>query len=304
MALKINGVYKDIIYKEPKLVGDFSLDSLVEFCPLDSSGDNFTLLFNEQLLKSPPYSIKIVDLKGGYLITYTPPFIRPDYKIVSQAKFQRSLFNLFYDDGVKLTVQTPDDFYTQKINEEITGGEFLSLSDSNDFISLLTEGEKKTIRVFRTPDKITKIFEQTADEIIVHDRRITITEIKRDIAKHKITCVYSLHGEELKVIDKKIDVSEKFIQSRLAEKIVPYAFLEEVCVGGDFSSYLSSEILEKKDMINDYLGKFIGVIPPPSFRSVREIGLIYKDGPNNYQVRYVLTDTSSGKVANLRLLDD
>ncbi len=303
-ALKINGNFQTILNSQPTPVENFCLDSFIEFYPLNGQNAPIQTIITKDTTDSPPKNLFIVDMKGGYLIQFCPIFSPVEYRLICQQKYSQCVCNLFYDNGVKLTVQTQNDFYAYKILEDVNSGEFYSLDNSNFYIALITYGQMQTVSVYCVQGKIQKIFEHSANEIKIDNNIIYTTEYKNDIAKHQIDFSYSLVNGQIQLTNKIIKQSENFSPSRLPEKLISYAFLEEVCVGGNLDFYLSTEMTGKKEMLKSYLGEFVGVIIPPPFRDYKEVGLLYKETTNKYLIRYVLVDTSDGKVVNLRILDD
>ena len=54
-------------------------------------------------------------------------------------------------------------------------------------------------------------------------------------------------------------------------------------------------------IIENYLGNYIGVMPPPKFRAENEIGLIYSKSAHLYEVKYVTFQFENRKITNLKL---
>ena len=65
--------------------------------------------------------------------------------------------------------------------------------------------------------------------------------------------------------------------------------------------YLDDALKEKKGLLKDYLGDFLGITPPPPFVERDKIGLIYKKSENNYFVNYISFELSNGKIINLKI---
>ena len=85
----------------------------------------------------------------------------------------------------------------------------------------------------------------------------------------------------------------------LDEKILPYAFLEEYLVGGNYTQFLSDTMLQNANKLSYYLGDFVGVMPPPIFRNYDEIGLVKKIKDNVYKIDYVKVMVQNKKIDNI-----
>ena len=84
------------------------------------------------------------------------------------------------------------------------------------------------------------------------------------------------------------------------EKLVPYAMLEELLVGGNVKPYLTGTVLENCDKLPSFFGDFIGVMPPPFFRNSQEVGLIYKNATNKYTVEYFTFEYTEKKLSGIK----
>lgn len=303
VALKVDGRFSCSLSTKPTLISNLENNALLEFCPLDDCSQYKSLILNDEFVSCPPEFLSVVDIKGGYLIHFSPPFFTSEYKLISQRKTQFSLCNLFLDSGAKVTITTNNDFYTERLKLRLVDGQFFTLNNEN-FICLITKGTRQTLSIYDLRDKINKIYFVEGDEIDFNNDYISITQNKCDICKHKITYNLSIIDGQIKTSDRKVIALKNANVNLLTDRLIPYAFYEEMVVYGSISNYLSPILCEKQSLLRDYLGEFIGVLPPPPFRDYFEIGLIYKKTKNTYYVRYVLTDVLDKKITNVKLLDN
>ena len=124
-------------------------------------------------------------------------------------------------------------------------------------------------------EKIQKVFCRTVDDFSL-DNGFYTTEIYDDMAKHKCVLEWTFDGKNLINNHSKITCSNTFSIDNLHEKLIPYAFLECFLVGADTDCYFTETILNNKKHLKDYLGDFIGIMPPPRFRNIDEDGLIFR----------------------------
>ena len=61
----------------------------------------------------------------------------------------------------------------------------------------------------------------------------------------------------------------------LPEKLLPYAFFEELRLGKDVSDFLTPRIRPRAEELKTFIGDFSAILPPPHFRADDEILLLY-----------------------------
>lgn len=130
------------------------------------------------------------------------------------------------------------------------------------------------------------------------DKYLTVEQIKKDMLQHLITTEYEA-GESLTVVNKK--VTRKFNDTySLSKDLLPFAFLEEVLVGGNLADFLCDNLLEKTNAIKEYFGDFIKVV----VLSDNTPGIVYKsDGIHDYLVKKVSFTFNGNKIENFTILD-
>ena len=267
--------------------------TFVEFCPLDG-GTGCAFIMDDEFFTRPPTFISLTDLKGGYLVRAFNPQVNQAFTTLSQEKFSDALITVFCDGALKLSLQTENGF----------------LCDSFPFYSDTVEITRFKTAVLIFFPKVNTLFvydlktlkklrEINCDSFSVAEN-LTTSLKKTDLAKHLIKKTWDLADGELNLLDKTVTESKDFDRKNLPESLLPYAFAEEVSVGGDFEYYLSDELKGKKDDVEKYLGKFIAVMPPPCFRKNGEVGLIYKKSFNVYSVDYMTVEVKDGKIDNIK----
>ena len=299
-AIKLNGMYFGVITDSVKACDIRLKDNpLIEICPLTSGEKSVNFLLTDNFLSDPPEDASVTDLKGGYLIRFNASRRGGQFGIAAQEKFADSVVTVYNDDGYKISIETPDDFYIQNLScsfRNVTIRRFYL--DNKRFISAAFESEKIFLTVYLISDKIKLVFSGEVDKYQT-DGRFTTEQSFKDMAKHKLKTVWAFDGE-LKEHSRELSCSESFDCDKLPEKLLPYAFFEEYAVGGNYAAYLDDNMNKKSDKLKGFLGKFIGVMPPPIFRSVEEVGLVYKKQENFYGVEYYLLEIKERKITNLK----
>ena len=298
-VIKINGIYYGTVFDTVKSISvEPNSIPFIEICPLVPNISTVNVLLDDKFICSPPENVCVTDMKGGYLIKFIKHVKSDQFKILSQKKFDFAVITVFNENGLKLSIETPDDFFAQNYNFEATCTTIDAFTINGvSMVCVHLDGDKKILSIYSVNSTVTKLFEREVFSFSTDNQLIT-TEKLYDIAKHELKICWDFDGTCFKEQSRTISCSDKFSIDRLNEKLVPYAFLEELYVGGNLECYLADNVLKNVNMVKDYFGQFIGVMPPPSFRSPFEIGLIYQKTANTYYVEYFTFSLSNRKITN------
>ncbi len=302
-AVKLNGIYIGTIGKEQKRINVLDDNALVELLPLRNVGRSVCFNLDEDFLSNPPSFIYVVDLMGGYSIYYDNYHKDEDFKIIRQQKFNNALATLHFDKSAILSIETPMDFYTAVIKEDVKDASFRLLGGKNDLLTLIVSNfeEEQTLKVFSLREQIKEVFSGVFNNVEVGD--VIKTEKRYNtIAKHKVFSEYIGDNCSLKLNQAHIEKDASFSVDTLNEKIIAYAFLEDYMIGEDVSFYLSDNLRENAHKLGAYLGDIISVITPPFFRDYKEIGLLRKIKDNLFRVDYAKVEIENRKVVNIKIL--
>ncbi len=296
--IKINGVYGG---KIDSAINKFHLssDAFVEVCPLNRTEYPISFMLTSEFLNNPPNGIIITDLKGAFVINFMCLTSFAPFSIIAQEKFPFAVVTVFRENGLKISIETPTDFYTQT----------LFISDSQATISPFTLDNKQFVAVhfldsnlltcFLLEDKITKVFSKTTENVLFNDGLKT-THTFLDIAKHKLTIEWGYFNYSLTTKNTFIERDENYKVSDLSDSIIPYAFLEELLVGGNVDEFLSQDLKKNSNHLKGFFGDYIGVFPPPDFRNLDEIGLVFCKSEKEYYAEYFSFDVVNKKICNIK----
>ncbi len=295
-AIKFNGIYYGLIQDTVKSINfDDGNIPLIEIASLGGGEPTRAFLPNAEFLNNPPENVVVTDLKGGYMIKFTKSAVRSEFTVLSQEKFKDLVVTVFNENGCKISIETPSDFYAENISFNISGAKaerfFIG---SNELLAVSLYGESLVLNVYAFSGKIQKIFSRAVNSYSL-DNGLRTTEYLPDMAKHQINATWDYSNGKISEISRQITCSEKFSPENLHEKLIPYAFAEEFLVNGDYAVYLTDNIKENADKLSGYLGNYIGVMPPPVFRNENEVGLIYRHDKNLYQTDYFIFETDTDK---------
>ncbi len=299
-ALKINGEFICVLNNSPVSVTPKTSSPFIEVYPTNNGcGNFFTFILNQNFLNCPPDRIMVTDLDGGYLITFTEQPNNMPFSVIKQQKYPFSIATVFTQNGYNLTIETHDDFFTQTLPvSKIDDVEFFLLHDRVLAIGL--KSKTCALLIFDLNKKITKLLEIQVDDF-EFSSSINTTQNYLDIAKHVKKTEWQYVDNQIKPKNVRLDKDINFSPDTLPCDILPYAFLEELLVDGDYKSYLGEEVLKHSDKLKAYFGEYLGVCPPPSFISQDKIGLIYSDGKNKYKLKYASFNIINRKITNFKL---
>ena len=299
-VIKFQGVIFGTVNNSVKFCNLTDPYPLTEICPL-SGGENFNFYPDKNFLDDPPKNLSVTDLKGGYFLRFNKPEIFSEFKIIEQAKFRDATVTAFCDNGFKISLETQTGFYAETLAFSPIGATFTRGEGVNNKLvfALFDCENKKVLNVYdmQAPSLLLSV---NADEFNTALTGFTVTERLRDMAKHLVVKNYRFDGDKINETGRKVTASDKFDRENLPEKLIPYAFTEEFLCGGDHTYYLSESVKENADKLQNYLGDFLGVMPPPLFRKYDEVGLIYKTAERKYSVEYFTFEIIDKKITNIK----
>lgn len=299
-VLKINGIYYGSIFNTVKNcnIENFN-ETFIEVCPLSSKQSQISLLLSEEILCNPPENVLVTDLLGGFFISFSPTFISTEFKVVSQEKLSNCLVTLFNENGLKLSIDSKGDFYAESIFYAFERVEIKEHTFSNsNLLVIQLIGERTLLLVYSVGATVNKVFQREVD-LVKLDEKLFTTEKYFDIAKHLVEKEWAFNGTEFTSINSKISCEPTFDKNLLHDRIIPFAFLEEFLLSGNYSEYLDQEILSNCQLLSEYFGEFTGVMPPPVFRSINEVGLVYQISERKYSVKYFSFECKNKKITNI-----
>ncbi len=301
-AIKFNGIYYGVISKTVKSLRVDGECPLVEVCPLIPTERQINFIPNQEFLSAPPDGLIVTDLGGGYLIKVLKNFKVGEFKILDQIKLDNLAVTVFTENGVKISIETLGGFFADTLDVFADSAKITTFTlDNKVFVGVLFSGERSLLCVYHISNEIKKVFSREVEKFST-DGGFYTTERFMDIAKHTVHSEWNFLGEHLVQKSKSVSCKEGFSPTLLPDDILPYAFLEEILVGNTPVDFLDDSLKPSADKLKGYLGDFIGVMPPPTFKNSDEVGLIYPDGKNKYKVDYCAFEIKNKKIVNLKKL--
>lgn len=298
-AIKVNGLFYGILSSDIKPLRVDCGAPFVEICPVHVNQPCVNLLLDQNFLDNPPLSITLTDLKGGYLVKFSQTIINTDFFVLAQHKAADFIATVFNENGLKLSIETKSDFYAETIPLAPSSASIKEFYQDNcKFIAVELFGGSTTLFIYKISDKVEKLFCRQVDSFSVENGLSTIEKFS-DIAKHTVTSFWKFDKNVFIRDNYTVTCSNEFNPENTPEQLVPYCFVESYMVGEDTQNYLCENIIENYAHLKKYFGDYIGIMPPPKFRSIDEIGLIYPQGGNKYVVEYFKFELKNKKISNI-----
>ena len=299
-AIKLNGIYYGVISDTVKSINVSGEPPFIEICSLVSNEQQINFIVNSSFLSSPPENVTVTDMKGGYFIKTLKSYHTDEFKVLAQNKSTDTVVTVFTENCLKISIEKTDGFFAdnEKFFADSSTIQFFNLNNVN-LVAVLLTGKENLLNVYKLSNNIEKVFSREVKDFEINGD-LTTTEEFFDVAKHTVKTSWEFTGETFKKKLVEVNHAPKFNLENISEKIIPFAFLEELLVGGNPEPFLSDALKEKALLLKDYLGDFIGIMPPPTFRSIDEVGLIYKNGERTYAVEYCTFEITNRKIFNLK----
>jgi len=302
-ALKLNGIYLGTIYKTVKFIAiESGASPLVELCPISNKTENCNFILNEDFIANPPDNLAVTDLKGGYLLHLKAFSTCSEFCLICQKKTDFALATLYNENGLKLTIETKNDFYIENFPFSVESASINFLMPNQNILYINFENKENSVAIYKLFNKIEKLFFDSNVKIISENPFKTQKQ-HFDIAKHTEIIEWEEKENTLIIKEKSVSTNSNFVLENLPDEILPYAFLEAYLVGENLEAYLSENLAKNVQKLALYLKNFIGIMPPPIFRNQNEIGLIYKKNKRLFEVLYITFELKDKKIINLKILD-
>lgn len=297
-ALKYNGQYVGAVRENYAVLQ--ADKGLFEFLPL--SPEYSPVYLDQSQLAKTSKSARIIDLYGGLLII---PRLRrqqtSDYETIfyKEADFGdfKAEIEIYEENGTKVKIDGLGGEKTEGIPFRPKSVEIERARISGKNYLLLFLSDKRTLALgFELGKGVRTVFRQTCDGYRAADDYVVVTEVRNDLLKRTVSVKWAFN-------EKPTPVSVEIKRGReiyaLPNKLLPYAFLEEIRLGRAPSDFLSPRLKPRASDLKKFLGDFDAFLPPPHFRGDDEITLLYGD-----KVEYARFSVRGGQIENVELTTD
>ena len=148
-AVKADGVRKEgrVLSLSPEK------SPLLELCPLDGSYPVYCLLC-EDFFARPPENVIAADLGGAWFLRFrTPP--NAGFQVLAQKNFGDAIVTLYRENGLKLSLETREDFFAEAIPLTADGAE---IAKEKDLVAVHFKAKESFLAVYGVSPKISRVF--------------------------------------------------------------------------------------------------------------------------------------------------
>lgn len=301
-AVKLNGAYLGLIDNSVTSIKIENENTFLEICPINSNEHALNFILDYAFLSNPPSFACVTDLKGGYVIKFLKSYTGGEFKVLSQEKYDDLIATVYNENGIKISLETKNDFIIEPVPTDCDTVNLFRPELNKNLIAFAFYGKQTLLIVFNIDTKIEKVFFGLVDDFSF-EKGLQTTENFLDIAKHSLVINWEFNGESFVEKERSLNKAENFNYLNLTERLLPYAFLEEFMLKGEFKVYLADNIVKNADNLFGFFGEYLGVMPPPLFRNFNEIGLIYRKTQNVYFVDYFSFQLENGKITSIKKCD-
>lgn len=277
-ALKFNGEYVGTVGENYSVFPQKK--GLYEFIPLKSGFCQLCFLWDEKPLDKRE-NVRIIDLYGGFLII--PKFQRQIFSNFKELFFKTVEFpefdveiQVYSENGVKLTVKQGKVKATESVpfTPAALDLEKAYFGGIAYLVAFLSDKKTAVFGFEITGDSIKPVLKRECVGYESKNDKIVLTETKNDVLRHTVVSVWSFsNGAKLE----RADIYRGKEPFALHEKLLPYAFFEEILLGKDVSDFLAPKLRPRADDLKSFAGDFSAILPPPHFKPDSFITLIYND---------------------------
>ncbi len=294
-AVKINGEFKGIT--DGNYFAFEADECLIEIIPLDNSWLPVTayLCGNTQ----SALQLKVIDMRGGILLLpeFSHRFVT-DFKLLFRGRKDFSAGPLavtcYSENGVRLIVETANDMYVESLPFTPDDARFEKVdSGSCEYLLCVLVGKRSLVLAYSITNRIKPELKRVCDDYSLSLPFITLTERKNDVVKHIVSSCWKFADG---VKGQTLTVTRRRQIYTLDEKLIPYAFFEELLCGGDVSDFLSPKLKPRAKDFKEFAGDFTAVLPPPNFVGQSLVTLLYKD-----KIEYADVKLNNGLIENVVL---
>lgn len=301
-AVKLNGEYLGVASENYSVLPDEK--GLFEFVPLCRGYNQSCFVWNGKLVDDDE-NTRIIDLYGGFLII--PKFTRQVVSDFKELFFKTIDFpdysvevRVFTENGVKLSVGRGKD----KVIENVPfSPSTLNLEkafiDGKGYLVAFLSDKKTAVFGFEITNGILNgngirnVLKRECDGYKAENETVILSGTLNDILRHTVTSVWTFRdGVKLA----KADICRGKEPYELPEKLLPYAFFEELRLGKDVSDFLTPKIRPRAEELKAFIGDFSATLPPPHFRADNEILLLYSN-----RAEYAAIDFAGRLIDNVKI---
>lgn len=257
-----------------------------KFCPQNAGDIGFFL--NEQLRIAPPDGCDVYLLKDGIAV-YAHTFPPTDFCLhsIAQARFGDTLVTVYKQGVIQLCIQTASSIFNATLSPcfavcKIVSFEKFFLLEGQNAFALFTKDARLLLQENFLSYQIDGEYFRAVLPLSDRLGRWAECEWKAqgDGIQQTQFCLKQAQGQS----------------DNIRDELLPYAFLESVLIGADYTPFLSEELQQKADALKQFLGNFTNVVLT---QNPNVCALVYPKGERLFVLRYFTVSVQNGKIINI-----
>ena len=301
--LRLGGALLGAVGEAEKFADIGQESILAEFLPDD--GDLLPLAFRigEGFFAAPPACADVYryDCGADVFVRFAPR--DTSMRVLVQKRFGDALMTVFSEGKPQLSLEANGGFglFDLPAADDYAPGEQM-IGGERFYSVLCTRGEKQTLCLYNGEPR--EVFRDAVTGFSCGEK-LRVAFAFADIAGHTAERVFRAENGTLAEESYTVHAREGFCPETLHEKLIPFAFFQEILAGGDPAPYLTPALAGRKALLKEYLGDFCGVYLPKEIfylahGQINAAGLVYRRAENAYDVRFFEAETDGGKIGNIR----
>ena len=291
--LTLSGLFYGIVDHFERFA-DLSLSDrvFVEFTPQNAHSLSFFLC--EEILSTPPVGLEVYHLPDGVAL-YAKEFAPVDItlRLIAQERFGSALVSLFSQGPIQLSLQTEEGFFLSTLPPS-----FAQATLSSHAGLYFVEGQNHLAIYNKWGNRV--FFEEILS-FSAENNTLNAYLPLSDSLNRQAHCVYSLNEKgctrtQFKLLQTRTRSGENDLK-KIADELLPYAFLECVRLGEDYSSLLSEKLQPSADRLREFLGEFLAVTLT---KDPNVYGLVYAKGKGVFEVIPCALTVEKGKITDVK----
>ncbi len=291
-ALTLNGMFYGVTDSFERFAEINLADRIfVQFTPEGAHPLGFFI--TEEILSTPPNGCEVYLLKEGIAIRACD-FAPVDYTLrpICQQRFDDTVVSVFQQGCVQVTIQSPLGFFTSTLPPSFSS---CTLSKHGDLYFI--EG-KNHLAAYTGGGKCVLLEEVLS--FSVTETELNATLPLSDALGRVADCVWKLDKTGCQRTHFSLRQARTFTgetdEEKIRDELLPYAFFENLLLGGNYAKMLSDELAPNAERILSFLGDFVGVTLTADPHTC---GLIREKAPRLYEVDYFTAKMEGGKIVDI-----
>ena len=288
---------------EAEKFADIDGDSvLAEFLPDDGNLQPLAFRICDSFFAGPPACADVYryDCGADIFARFSPR--DTSMRVLAQERPGDALMTVFSEGKPQLSLEVSGGFglfCLPEADEYALGRQ--NIGGEQFYSAVCSRREKQTLCLFNGEPR--EVFRDAVTGFACGEK-LRVNFAFEDIAGHTAERVFRSENGDLTEESYTVRPREGFSPETLHERLLPFAFFQEILAGGDPEPYLAPSLAEKKQLLKEYLGDFCGVyLPKEIFYLVHgkknAAGLIYRRAENAFDVKFFGAEMRDGKITNI-----